>query len=128
MTDQIRCALPVRQQGASAIGVLLVVTLVVSVVTLLLRLGPHYLDWQAMQSIVEDLPVGEVHAMDVADIRESLRRRFKVNSLRDFDLQKIIIIDRTKEGTSLTIDYERREHLVANIDVVLTFYEQYRYQ
>ena len=59
--------------------------------------------------------------MAIEDIRESLRKRFKVNSLRDFDLQKIIIIDRTKEGTSLTIDYERREHLVANVDVVLTF-------
>jgi len=117
-----------RQGGASAMGVLLGVGALVTVVTLVLRLGPHYLDFETMKTIVEDMPAEQMHTMSIEDMRESFRKRFKVNSLRDFDLKKIIAIDRSKEGTLLTIEYEQREHLIANVDVVLTFYEQYRYQ
>ena len=117
-----------RQLGASAIGVLLIVTAIVVVATLLLRLGPHYIDWQTMMSIVEDLPVSQVHSMSKDDIRETLGKRFRVNSLRDFDLREILTIDRANQGTTLVFAYERREGLIANVDVVLTFSEQVSYQ
>lgn len=116
------------QQGASVISILGAVALLIIVATLLMRLGPHYIEWRTMQSIVADLPSGQVHSMSKEEIRTTLRKRFRVNSLRDFDLREIITIDRAKAGTVLKIDYERREFIVANVDVVLTFSEQYQYQ
>jgi hypothetical protein len=116
------------QQGASVISILASVALLIIVATLLMRLGPHYIDWRTMQSIVDDLPVGQVHSMSKEEIRTTLKKRFRVNSLRDFDLREIITIDRAKAGTVLKIDYEVREFIVANVDVVLTFSEQYQYQ
>lgn len=117
------------QKGASAIAILIGVAILISVVTLLLRLGPHYIDWQTMKSIIEELPAQQMNTMSPDDIREALRKRFKINSLRDFDLKKIITVDRSKKaGTTLIVEYEQREHLIGNVDAVLTFREQYTYQ
>jgi hypothetical protein len=66
--------------------------------------------------------------MKKEDIRKSLKKRFRVNYLRDFDLREIVTIDREKTETTLTVSYEKRETIVANVDAVLTFSEQYRYQ
>jgi hypothetical protein len=115
------------QRGLSAIGVLASIAGLAAVVTLLLRLGPHYIDWQAMKSIFNGLPAAQVHTMSKEDIRESLKKRFKVNSLRDFDLRDILTIDRQKTGTTLSVQYEKREHIVGNVDVVLSFSGQYEY-
>ena len=117
-----------KQAGASAIGILIGVSLLVSALTLVLKLGPHYLDWQTMKSVMESLPAANVHTMAKKDIRESLKKRFRVNSLRDFDLEKIISIERNKAGTTISVAYERREPIVANVDAVLTFSEQYHFK
>ena len=117
-----------KQSGATAIGVLIGVSLLVSGLTLLLKLGPHYMDWQTMKTIMESLPAANVHTMSKKDIRESLKKRFRVNSLRDFDLEKIISIERNKTQTIISVAYERREPIVANVDAVLTFSEQYHFK
>jgi hypothetical protein len=117
-----------KQRGITAIGLLVGIVGLAATITVVLRLGPHYLDWQTMKSVMGDLPAGEVHTMSKKEIRESLRKRFRVNSLRDFDLREILVIERQKTGTALAIEYERRENIVANVDVVLTFSEQYQYQ
>jgi len=117
-----------RQRGISAIGLLSGLLALVAVVTLVLRLGPHYIDWQAMKSVIGDLPPSEVHTMSKSEIRETLQKRFRINSLRDFDLREILAIERQKTGTTLSINYERRESIVANADVVLTFSDKFYYK
>ena len=88
-----------NQRGLTAVGMLVGIAGLAAVVTLLLRLGPHYIDWQTMKSVFNDLPSTQVHTMSKEEIRESLKRRFRVNSLRDFDLREIVTIDRQKAGT-----------------------------
>ena len=116
-----------KQRGATAFGVMLGVSLMVGAVTLLLKLGPHYIDWQTMKSVFDSLPQS-VHTMSKDDIRESLKKRFRVNSLRDFDLKDILTIERGKTNTVLLVHYEVREPIVGNVDAVLTFSERYEYQ
>ena len=117
-----------KQRGITFLSVLIGVAILVSVVTLLLRLGPHYIDWQMMKSVFGDLPAAQVHTMSREDLRESLKKRFKVNSLRDFELREILTIEREKGVTTLMVEYERREPIVANVDVVLSFSEQYQFK
>ena len=117
-----------KQRGLSAIGALGALFIAVAVATLVLRLGPHYMSWRTMQHVFDQLPAEQVHTMKKQDIRKSLKKRFRVNYLRDFDLAEIVTIDREKTETTLTVSYEKRESIVANLDAVLTFSEQYRYQ
>jgi len=116
------------QAGMSFLGILLVVAIVGSAVTLVLKLGPHYIDFYTVKSVIEDLPDQKVHEMSRRDIQESLQKRFKVNNLRDFKVVDILKIERGRDETTLLVNYEQREHLVSNVDIVLAFKEQYTYQ
>ena len=114
-----------KQGGATMLGLLVGLSGLVAVLTLVLKLGPHYIDFQTMKSIFNALPAAQVHTMSKGDIYEALKKRFKVNSLRDFDVKDIVSIERQKTGTVVTVTYERRENIVANVDAVLSFSEQY---
>lgn len=117
-----------RQRGLTAVGWLATLLVVVSAVTLTLKLVPHYIDFYTIKSIVEALPEGDVHRMSRPAINEALEKRFLVNNLRDLRIRDIITIERGRDGTELIVAYERRENLFLNIDVVISFTERYHYQ
>lgn len=117
-----------KQRGATMLGMVLGLSVLMAVLTLLLKLGPHYIDFQTMRSIFNALPASQVHTMSKGDIYDALKKRFKVNSLRDFDVKDIVTIERQKTGTVLTVAYERRENIVGNVDAVLSFSEQYKFK
>jgi len=117
-----------RQRGVSILGWLAILILIGSAAMLVVRLAPHYIDFETIVSIVNALPANEVHTMDKATIRESLLKRFLINNIRDLNVNKVVDIDRRRETTVLTVHYERREHLVYNVDLVLTFYRQFEFQ
>ncbi len=116
-----------RQHGLSAMGMLLVIILIVSAVTLVLKLAPFYIDYYTIQSVLEDLPANQVRTMSRTSLDDLLKKRFSINNLRGFDIRDIIELDRSREGTALELNYEQREHLFFNIDVVLTFQKRYQY-
>lgn len=116
-----------KQRGASALAILIGLSALVACLTLVLKLGPHYIDWQTMKSVFDGLP-RNVHTMSKDEIRDTLQKRFRVNSLRSFDLKEIVTIERQKTGTALIVHYEVREPIVGNVDAVLTFGDRYDYQ
>ncbi len=117
-----------QQRGAGTIGWLAGALALVSVITLTLRLGPHYLDFRTLQAVMDSLPADEVHEMDNRSVRALLQKRFLINNIRSVKVRDIVKFDRSKNSTEISIGYEVREHLLFNIDAVLTFNESYRYQ
>ncbi len=117
-----------KQRGISLIGGLAGVVLIAASLTTALRIGPHYIDFRTIQSIMDALPIAEVHKMDKGAIRELLRKRFRINNIRDFRVQDILSIERTKVSTVVVIDYEVRESLLFNADIVVMFEDQYEYK
>ena len=117
-----------KQRGISVIGGLAGVVLIAASVTTALRIGPHYIDFSTIQSIMESLPTGEVHKMDKGAIRELLRKRFRINNIREFEVRDILSIERTKVSTVVIIDYEVRDRLLFNADIVVMFEDQYEYK
>lgn len=116
------------QTGASLISVVCVLLVVASVVSLTLKLGPHYIDFRTIQSVVEQLPPGEVNTMPRAAVYEALQKRFPLNNLYDFKVRDIIQYERNRDATVLTVAYERRENLFMNVDVVIQFDKQYEFR
>ncbi len=113
-----------RQQGLSKWGWLLFIGLLVTAAGGVLRLGPHYIDFRVVQDVMDRLPAAEVHAdMSRAQITDHFRRQFRVENFR-VPLKEMLVIERSREETVVNIDYEIREHLFYNIDVVLVFSEQ----
>ena len=116
-----------HQRGLTAIGGLAVLVVVVSAIVLTLKVAPHYIDFYTIQKVVDALPEDEVRGMSRAALNDALDKRFQINNLRDFTIRDIITVERTRDNTVLLIQYERRENLFLNIDVVITFHKRYEY-
>jgi hypothetical protein len=118
---------PRRQRGMAMIQWLVLILIVGGTATMAIRTVPHYIDFYTMVSVVDALPKNEVHVMSKQKIRDSLKKRFKINNIREFDLTKIVAIERKRGVTAVTLEYEIREHLFYNVDVVLSFNKRFDY-
>ena len=116
-----------RQRGVTAIGGLAILIVVVSAIILTLKLAPHYIDFYTIQTVIDGLPQDEMKTMSRTALNEQLTKRFQINNLRDFPIRDIITVERSRDSTVLEIQYERRENLFLNIDVVITFHKRYEY-
>ena len=117
-----------RPAGMSGLSLIVVLTLVAGLIVVSLRLGPHYIDWQTLNSIMQDLPSTKIHEMDKREIREMLTKRYKINNIRDLNLREVVSIERKKDTTNITVNYEVREPMFYNVDAMLTFNETYSYR
>ena len=118
----------ITQGGMSALGMVATIAAVVGFVILTLRLVPHYIDFRTLQVVMDDLPGPQIHQMDKREILDTLGKRFKINNLRAFRARDVVSIDRKKTDTTILVDYEIREPLLFNADIVLVFSESYSYR
>ncbi|MDH3642829.1 MAG: DUF4845 domain-containing protein [Gammaproteobacteria bacterium] len=119
---------PSRHTGMSAVGLIASIAGVVALVVLTLRLAPHYIDFRTLQAVMNGLPGAQIHEMDKRTVLETLQKRFKINNLRSFQVRDVVTIERGKTDTKILVDYEIRESLLGNADIVLVFSESYSYR
>ncbi len=112
-----------KMKGASVWMMMFMLMVLVSVVTLVMRLGPHYLDHRAVVSVLEGITEAEATGSKRA-LREIIDRRLTINSVRTVDVDEALDIKSSREGVTITIEYEVREELVGNISAVLSFHDQ----
>jgi len=117
-----------RQVGASAISMVCTLLVIVSILSLTLKIGPHYIDFRTIQSVVNQLPPAEVNTMPRSAVFAALEKRFPLNNLYDFKVRDIIQYERGPESTTITVAYEKRENLFMNFDVVVKFDKRYEYR
>lgn len=113
--------------GLSMIGWLAFFAASASIITLGLKTLPHYVNYQTILSVVDALPRDQVHEMTKSQIRDSIRKRLKINNVRDVEFRDIFVIDRRKVQTILELRYEHREHLLGNVDIVLSFKKSFEF-
>ncbi len=117
-----------RPAGMSGLAIIATISVVAAVMVLGLRIGPHYMDFQTLDSIMEGLPAAQIHELEKSEIRAMLLKRYKINNIRDLKLREVVSIERKKDTTAITVNYEIREPIIYNIDAVLTFGETYSYR
>ena len=119
---------PNRQRGMGKWGWLFFIIVTVFAGSAALRLGPHYIDFRVVQGVIDRLPESRVHdQMTRGEIREHFEKQFRIENFR-MKARDIVKVERTREQTVVDVTYEIREHLVYNIDVVLSFSEQRTYE
>ena len=110
-----------HQKGMTAIGWLLVLALIAFFTLITLRLVPLYLEYSKIVSVLESLKnEPNITSQSRTEIIGLVSRRFDVNDVRNVD-PKIVKVSKDKGIMTVSIDYERRQHLAGNIDVVATF-------
>jgi Tfp pilus assembly major pilin PilA len=110
-----------HQKGMTAIGWLLVLGLIAFFALITLRLVPLYLEYSKVASVLESLQNEPgITNQSRSEIVSLVTRRFDVNDVREVD-PRIIKVSKENGILTVSIDYERRQHLMGNVDVVATF-------
>ena len=115
-----------RQRGISSAGVLLIAVLLGLFFTVGLKVGPLYVDHNLIAGLCQDLiDNGEANSMTVTEVRDRIFNSLRINNVTDFDLNSICM--RKENGEAIiTVAYEKRVPLIANLDIVATFDESLR--
>lgn len=114
-------SLPRTQQGMSMFALAMLLLLITGVFTIGLKLAPLYIDHNLIVGICEELiENGEAANMTVADVRERLANSLRINNVTGFDVNDVRL-RQTPNGPLITISYERRVELFANLDAIATF-------
>lgn len=117
-------ALPRKQRGFSKLGLVFMLVALVSALTVGLKVLPVYIDHNFVRGVAEALlESGRASSMTQAELRNEIAASLRVNNVRDFDLNSIST-SRANGASIISITYERRIPLVANIDIILSFDDQ----
>ncbi len=116
---------PASQKGLSWVGWLLTLGLVAFAVSTALKIVPHYLDYMAMTKIIKAVETNK--GLDITTVNEFysyVEKSMQLNSIRDIDLNKALKVTVENNAFNAHLNYEQREPLIQNIDVVIRFDKQ----
>jgi hypothetical protein len=118
----MRSRLHGRQRGAGMLSILVILSLIIFFVTLAFKLGPAYMGFFTIKSVMDNVAESSTPITGGArEIANQIGKRLDINSV-DQVSAKDFKIRRTGENLyEVTLDYEQRQHLFFNIDTVLTF-------
>jgi hypothetical protein len=114
--------LPKQQQGMTAIGWLIVLGLIAFFALIGIRLLPLYLESFKVAGALDSMKQEPfVTKKDKGEIMRMLSRRFEIDDIDSVDLRKNVEISKDAGILKIRADWERRTHLLGNVDVVLHF-------
>lgn len=114
-----------RQRGMGMLGVITIIALAAFFGTIVLKVGPLYLDFWTLRTIMEEVKANPQQIDGGArGITAAIDKRLNINSVygrkgSDFLVKKI-------EGSQyrVTLDYEDRVHLFFNVDAIASFHHE----
>ncbi len=111
-----------RQAGIGVAAWLLILLMAGALMSIASQLLPVFMDHNTMSGILDGMAeeTGLTAKRDV-DIQNMIIKRFKMNNIRDFRVDQHIVINRSREGVEIVMDYEVRMPLVKNVDMIASF-------
>ncbi|MFC6632151.1 DUF4845 domain-containing protein [Microbulbifer taiwanensis] len=113
-----------RQRGMSYWSWLLVVAVFGFILTCVSKMGPAYIDARYVDEGLKALAENPgLRDMSRGDIKKELDRFFLINNVRGEPTKAVKII-RGADSMLVSVDYELRQPLIYNIDVIMKFDKQ----
>ena len=113
-----------KQQGMTAISMLLLLIVAGFLGMLVLKLGPIYMENFKVKTVLSNLESqSDLTSLTTRNLRGAIHKRLYVNEVRRLE-DKAIKIKRLVNGYRIDVDYEVRENILANVDAVVSFQEQ----
>lgn len=109
------------QRGLSLVGFLMVMGLAIFFALIGMKMGPYYLRNHSINTVLQGMKDEPgVTKMAPNQIKDLIMRRLDINSVYNFD-RKDINVAKDRGFFIMTAEYEVREHIVGNVDVILGF-------
>lgn len=114
------------KQRGSFMGWFLVVAVILGIASIVVRLAPYYIDHGTMRSILEEMVADDrIAGESSAEFKRTFIKRLELNNIREFEVDDALAVE-AKSGTLVVeLNYEVREPLFGNADVILTFEESF---
>ena len=104
------------------LSILVILSLVVFFVTLAFKLGPAYLGFWTVKSVMDNVAEQSVPINGgTREIANQIGKRLDINNVGQVSAKDFKIRRAGENLYEVTLDYEQRQHLFFNIDTVLTF-------
>jgi len=113
-----------KQQGATLTSVIVSLFLAGFMLSLMFKVGPPYLDNRIVASALQQVGQSGLKDRSNTEIRRRIADFFTINNVRDVKATDVEI-KRSIRGVKITLNYEKRIEMFANVDVVLKFNNQY---
>lgn len=108
-------------QGFGVISTLILIALIAGAATATFKLGPHYLQFWTVRSVMEDVSRDPATAaMGPQGVIQSVEKKLYINDVRSVSRDNFTL-EKAQVGRELSVHYEVREHLFGNLDAVLVF-------
>ena len=114
-----------RQRGISITGWIVIIAIALFFAMLGMKLIPSYMEYYSIKTTLNSMKdEAMVRKMAPRELRTVIKRRFKINSIYNYDYKNDLKITKNKGRTVITVDYEVRKPMVGNITVLMDFHEQ----
>lgn len=114
------------QKGLSMLSWLVVLCIVGFLASVFLKVLPHYMDFYSLQKIVTSAETESAYQLrSPNDFYAHVSRGAEVNNL-DFVLKDIMDVRMENNEFLVHLNYEQREPLIENLDLVVHFDREYR--
>ena len=114
-----------KQSGITMIGFLITLALIILFIYCGMKIIPMYTEFysvkQAMAGIAKEPEMGNASKDKV---RQMFKRRLDISYANTVLKMDPLKIESTDSGYKMTVDYERREELIANLDIVGKFHAE----
>lgn len=115
------------QKGMSMLSWLMVLCVVAFFASTGFKILPHYLDFFSLQKVITSVETDRaLEVRSPSDFYEHVSRGIQVNNIRDLDLRKVMDVRMENNEFLVHLNYEKREPLIENLDLVVHFDREYR--
>ncbi len=109
-----------RQRGAGMIGIIFILIGLSIIGMLGVKLAPMFVDNMTIEEVIRQMATDpQTKTMSNRDLRAALSKRLLVNGLDKY--AKLAQFESDEGVVYLTLNYERRDNLWANVDIVGVF-------
>lgn len=115
------------QKGMSLLGWMVVLALVAFFASTGFKMFPHYMDYMAIEGMITKVETEPTLGVTtVRDFYEHVQKGMTVNGIRDLNPEDIMEIKQENGVFVVHLQYEKREHLIENLDLVASFDKEFR--
>lgn len=115
------------QKGMSLLGWMVVLALVAFFASTGFKMFPHYMDYMALENMINKVETDPT--LDISTVREfyeHVEKGMTINGIRDLNLEDALEISLEGNEFLVHLKYEKREHLIENLDLVANFDKEFR--
>lgn len=118
-----------KQRGISLMGWLVILILAGFFASIAFKVLPHYMDNRALDKVISSVDREAATGLRIRSVGEfynHVEKNMQINNIRDLKAADIMEIRAEGADFYVHLEYEVREKILKNIDLVVSFDKEYR--